>query len=210
MALKENDFVELDYTGFLKEGNAVFDTTIESVAKANQLKGAFKPVIVCLGKGHLLHGLEKKIIGKELGSYKISLSVDEAFGKKDAKKMNLVPTTNFHKQGINPQPGLPVQIDGMTGIVRAVNGGRTIVDFNHPLSGKEVVYEVKLHKIITDTASKVKSLVKAFIKQDVQVTVDKDDATVSMTQELPKPIADEFSKQIALLAGLKHITFLKA
>jgi len=210
MALKENDFVELDYTGILKEDNSVFDTTDASVAKQHNLKGDFKPVIVCLGKGHLLQGLEKKIIGKELGKHRIELSVDEAFGRKNAKLMNLIPTQNFFKQGIRPEPGMPVQIDGTMGTVRAVTGGRTIVDFNHPLAGKDVIYEVTLHKVVTDSAQKVKALVKSFINQDAQVSIDKDDASVSLKAELPKQIADELGKEVAKLAGVRHVNFLKA
>ncbi|EFK97351.1 peptidylprolyl isomerase FKBP-type, partial [sediment metagenome] len=48
------------------------------------------------------------------------------------------------KDSIRPMPGLPVNIDGMYGIIRTVAGGRVIVDFNHPLSGKEIVYNSKL------------------------------------------------------------------
>ncbi|HSU72678.1 MAG TPA: FKBP-type peptidyl-prolyl cis-trans isomerase [Candidatus Binatia bacterium] len=210
MAVKEHDFVELDYTGRLKDDSSIFDTTEEKVAKEHQLKGTFAKVTICLGKGHLLHGLEKKLIGKELGTHKIELKAEEAFGKKNAKLLNLIPTQNFIKQGIRPEPGMPVNIDGHMGTVRAVTGGRTIVDFNHPLSGKDVVYEVTLHKIITDPQQKVASLVKVLLNEEPKVTVLKDDVTVSLKEELPKPVADELAKEITATAGVKHVTFLKA
>lgn len=210
MSVKEHDFVELDYTGRLKEGNSVFDTTEERVARDNGMKGKFGRITICLGKGHLLKGLEKKLVGKELGTHHIELSADEAFGKKNGKLMNLIPTQNFIKQGIQPQPGMPVEIDGMMGTVRAVTGGRTIVDFNHPLAGKDVSYDVTLHKIITDAAQKVASLVKVLLNQEPQVTVAKDDVTVSLKEELPKQIADELAKEIVATAGVKHVAFLKA
>lgn len=210
MALKEHDFVELDYTGRLKEDKSIFDTTDEKVAKANGMKGSFGKITICLGKGHLLQGLEKKLIGKELGTHHIELSADEAFGKKNAKLMNLIPTQNFIKQGIQPQPGMPVQIDGMMGTIRAVTGGRTIVDFNHPLAGKDVSYDVTLHQVITDAGQKVASLVKVLLNQEPKVTVAKDDVTVSLKEELPKQIADELAKEISATAGVKHVQFLKA
>jgi FKBP-type peptidyl-prolyl cis-trans isomerase 2 len=210
MPLHENEFIELDYTGRVKDDNSIFDTTEEKIAKENALRGDFKPVTICLGKGHLLHGLEKKLVGKELGAHRIELKAEEAFGKKDAKLMVLVPTQNFIREGIQPQAGLPVNIDGRTGTIRAVTGGRTIVDFNHPLAGKEVIYDVNVRRIVTDPSHKVAALVKVILNVDSQVTVAKDDATVTLKEELPKPIADGMVKEITQLTGLKHVTFLKA
>ena len=45
MALKEHDFVKINYTAKLKDGS-IFDTTIESVAKENHLsEGSFGPQV---------------------------------------------------------------------------------------------------------------------------------------------------------------------
>jgi FKBP-type peptidyl-prolyl cis-trans isomerase SlyD len=210
MAVREHDFVELDYTGRLKDDKSIFDTTDEKVAEKEGLKGKFGKITICLGKGHLLKGLEKKLIGKELGTHSVSLTAEEAFGKKNAKLMNLIPTQNFIKQGVRPEPGMPVSIDGHMGTVRAVTGGRTIVDFNHPLAGKDVVYEVTMHKVVTDAAAKVTALVKVLLNEEPKVSIAKDDATVSLKEELPKPVADELAKEIVSAAGVKHVAFLKA
>ena len=212
MALKEHDFIELDYTGALKETKDVFDTTDAAVAKEHHLRNdaKFGAVTICLGKGYLLKGLETKLIGKETGKHHIELSPDDAFGRKNAKLIVLVPTQNFLKQGVQPQPGLPVNIDGTNGIIRTVTGGRTIVDFNHPLAGKEVIYDVAVHKVVTDTQTKVASIVKVLLGVPAAVTVTKDDAAIALKDELPKDAADALSKEIIATCGVKRVTFLKS
>ncbi|MBW2992804.1 peptidylprolyl isomerase [Candidatus Woesearchaeota archaeon] len=158
MPIKEKDFVEIEYNGMTKEENIVFDTTDENLAKETGLFNqnmAYGPVTVCIGTNAILKGLEDFLIGKEPGEYKVELSSEQAFGKKDAKLLKMIPTSVFRKANIDPVPGLQVNIDGAIGTIKTVTGGRSIVDFNHPLSGKDVVYEVKVNKIITDKKEKI-------------------------------------------------------
>ena len=63
-------------------------------------------------------------------------------GKKDVKKVQLVPLATFKEHKLNPHPGLQVDFDGKIGTVMRVSGGRVMVNFNHPLSGKEIIYEI--------------------------------------------------------------------
>ncbi len=162
MVIKKKDFVELEYTGKLKEGDQIFDTTSEDVAKKNNIfneKMNYGPIVICIGEGHLVKGLDEDIEGKETGKqYTVELEPEKAFGKKDPKMLKIVPTNIFKKQKINPFPGLQVNIDGLFGVIKSVSGGRTIVDFNHPFSSKEVVYDYKLNKMIDDKLDKVKHL----------------------------------------------------
>ena len=158
--IKNKDFVEVEYTGKIKEDNKVFDTTDEKTAKENNIfneKMAYGPIVVCIGEKQLLAGLDKHIEGKETGkSYDIELKAEEGFGKKDAKLLKMVPLRIFKEKGITPVPGLQISIDGLLGTIRTATAGRMIVDFNHPLSGKEIIYNVKINKIITDAKEKVK------------------------------------------------------
>ena len=140
--IKKNDFVEVDFTGKIKETGEIFDTTVKKVADENKLtdKADYKPVIVCVSQGHIFKKIENSLIGKEAGrKYKVELEPEESFGKKSAKLIRLVPTSAFRKQKINPVPGLGINIDNQLGIIRTVNGGRCMVDFNHPLSGKALI-----------------------------------------------------------------------
>ena len=73
--LKEKDFIELDYTGRIKETNQVFDTTEESIAKKENVynpNASYGPKVICLGQKQILPAIDKEIIGKK---------VNETFGK---------------------------------------------------------------------------------------------------------------------------------
>src|SRR3989338_8134574 len=95
--VKKHDFVEIEYTGRLKQDSSVFDTTEEKVARENGVydKDAdYSPLVICIGENNILKGLEEQIIGKETGKeYKFEISHENAFGRKDAKFIQLVPTS---------------------------------------------------------------------------------------------------------------------
>ena len=59
--INKKDFVEVEYTGSTKEDNLIFDTTSAEVAKENNIyaeKMQYGPVVVCIGEGQILEGLE--------------------------------------------------------------------------------------------------------------------------------------------------------
>lgn len=205
MQIQKNDFVELNYTGKLKDGDIIFDTTEESVANANQLgskNAQYSPVIVCVGQKQVVPGLDKFLEGKDRGKFTVELAPEEAFGKKDVKLISMVATNKFLQQKIRPVPGLQVNIDGIMGIIRSVNGGRTIVDFNHPLSGRRVLYDVTINRVVTDKKEKVEALARLAFGKNVPVAVEKDTAIIEFEQDLPKPVADEFEKKFKELTGV--------
>ena len=77
MAIKKGDFIEIEYTGRLKEEGFVFDTTDEKIAKEHDLynsKAAYGPLTICVGEHHVIHGLDEALIGKEKGSYEFIIS----------------------------------------------------------------------------------------------------------------------------------------
>lgn len=214
--LKKGDFVELDYTGILKDGNLVFDTTIAELAKKEDIfnpKMAYGPVRICIGQAQILSGLDAHLEGLEVGKESaITLQPEEAFGRKDGKLMKLVPTGIFKKQGINPVTGLQVNIDGAVGTIRTVTGGRTIVDFNHPFAGKEVIYKVSIRHMITDEREKVKSLCELALNQKpeaIDVSIKEGKATVSLKQEFPQQLLNLIRERITqVLEFIKDVEFV--
>ncbi|HLG23873.1 MAG TPA: peptidylprolyl isomerase [Candidatus Nanoarchaeia archaeon] len=210
-AIKKNDFVELEYTGRIQEDNSIFDTTVEAVAKENKIykKGEkYSPIIVCIGKHMMMPSLEEALIGKEIGkSYEVKLEAERAFGKKDGKLIQMIPTNKFLQQKINPIPGLSLNIDGNFGVIKTVSGGRCLVDFNHPLSGKDVVYSVKVNKIVSDSKEKLNSLANLYLGH-AHVEVNGDIGTVKIHQKLPKELEDEFNKEVtSVIPELKSVSF---
>ncbi|MFC1686928.1 peptidylprolyl isomerase [Nanoarchaeota archaeon] len=209
-----NDFIEVEYTGKFADGT-IFDTTNQEVAQKNNIfspEMKNKPVIICVGEKQLILGLDDALLGKEVGKeYTIDLKPEEAFGKRDIKKIRLVPLAEFKKRRIDPRPGMQIDMDGEVGIIKNASGGRIIVNFNHPFSGKEVVYEIKINKKITDKKEKLTSYLEISLNSDNFKTDIKDDkATISLPVELPEIVQEEFSKKLKEIIGLKDIVFKKA
>jgi FKBP-type peptidyl-prolyl cis-trans isomerase 2 len=213
--VKKGDFVEIDYTGVLKDLGMVFDTTSQDIAKKEDVfdpKMAYAPISICVGQGQILQGLDSHLEGLEIGKEKeILLPPEDAFGKKDAKLMKLVPTMAFKKQGFAPVAGLQVNIDGSVGIIRTVSGGRTIVDFNHPFAGKEVIYKVTVKRILTDDKDKVMALVELALNQkrdSIKIDMTDGNATITVKRMFPKELFDLLEKRItSLLPQVKKAEF---
>lgn len=164
MAVKEGDFIKLEFTGRTKETGEVFDTTIEEVAEEAGIKvekKTYGPIPVIIGGGHLLKGLDEAVVGMEEGEKKtVELPPEEAFGERDSKLIQLIPMKEFKKQGIKPYVGMPLTVENHNGRIQSVTGGRVRVDFNHELAGKTLEYEVEIKEITTDDLEKIKSMIK--------------------------------------------------
>jgi len=211
--VKKGDFLEIEYTGIMKEEGIVFDTTDLEVAKANELyneKANYDPIIICLGQGHLLKGLEEELEGKEIGKdLTIELSPEKAFGKKDVKFIKMIPYSVFRKQQIEPQPGMQVNVDGAIGMVKTAAGGRCLVDFNHPLSGREVIYKVKINKIITDDKEKIKSVLALSLNLETDIEIKENNAKIKIKKEIPKEIQENVIKNLKeLIPSVKTFDFV--
>jgi len=201
--IKKGDFIELDYTARIKSNDLVFDTTIEADAKKHNLhaKGAiYKPLIIKVGEGQLVRGLDEFVIDKVPGTYTVDLVPEQAFGKKNAKLLRLVSIKEFHKNEIQPVPGLEVELDGHRGIVRTISGGRVIVDFNHPLSSQDIIYDVVIRTIVTDPKTKVEAALEVFRIPFEKVTFENGKATVEFKTKIPADVGG------TIAAELKKIT----
>lgn len=213
--VKEKDFVKVDYTGKLSDGT-VFDTTKEKVARENNLfsgKIDYTPVTVCVGEKQIISGLDEQLEGKEIGKeYIVTLPPEKAFGKRDIKKMRIVPAGTFREHKIAPQPGLQIDIDGQMGTITRVSGGRIIVNFNHPLAGKEITYAFKIHEKVTDTKEKLTSFLHSTLKipeNNIKAEVKEDKATITLPMEFPLQITTMLAQKLVELTGLKDVLFQK-
>lgn len=210
--ISKKDFIEIEYTGKLKDDNIVFDTTDKKVAEENKIydeKVNYGPVTICVGEAQIVAGLDKALEGKETEkNYVFNLMPNEAFGEKNAKLMKLVPLNMFRKQGIQAFVGLQVNIDNVIGTIRTITGGRVIVDFNHPLSGRELVYTVKVNKIVADKKEQLASLLKMLGIKDPKIEINDDKAAIEIEQKLPKEAKDELAKKLKETVEIKEIEFI--
>jgi FKBP-type peptidyl-prolyl cis-trans isomerase 2 len=212
-AIREGDFVEVEYTGKIVGDNAVFDTTFEETARKSGIydeHSKYGPVRICVGKRHVIAGLDQSIVGRNLNSkYTVRISPKDAFGEKNARMIQLIATNKFRQQGIAPMPGLRVNMDGVMGTIKTVSGGRTIVDFNHPLAGKELEYEITATRIVTDVREKVAALLEVLgVMMDSEIVADK--LTLKTDADLSKEVQETLIKAITeSVREIKTVVFEK-
>jgi FKBP-type peptidyl-prolyl cis-trans isomerase SlyD len=211
--IKKDDFIEIEYTGMTQEDNFIFDTTDEKTAKDNMLHNPqikYGSLIICVGERQLIKGLDDQIIGKEVGQeYEVTVLAEDAFGKKQAKHIQLVNTSKFKKQNINPVPGMQVTVDDTVGTVKTVTGGRTLVDFNHPLASKDLLYKIKINKLITDDKVKAESFLKVmFGQKNVDVDLKEGTLTIKTKIKLPDEVTKKLNEKIkSLVNSVKKIEY---
>ena len=201
--------------GNLTDGT-VFDITQKSVSESSGLHAhdkVFAPAVVCIGERQLLPGLDDALVDKEMGKeYSVTLPPEKTFGKKDIKKMKIVPMNAFKEHKVQPHPGLQIDMDGERGVITQISGGRVIVNFNNPLAGREIVYDFKVNKKITDQKEQaIIYLHNSFgiPKDKVNVEIKEQKATVELPFEFPAQILELLSKKMIDLVKLKEVKFTK-
>lgn len=197
------DFIELDFIARIKSSNKIFDLTKRDVAKKEgifQEDREYKPLVVCLGAGHLLKGLDRALEAREIGKeINIEVQPEDAFGRKNPKLMQLTTTKQFKDKGVTPVPGLQLAIDGAIATIRSVSGGRVIIDFNHPLAGKTLKYWVKINKKVTDTEQKIASIVSLLTglgEADYSINITDKNINIDIQKDTPKETLEAIKKQI--------------
>ena len=136
--VEKNKVVKFHYTLKDKETGEILDSS--------QQYG--EPLSVLIGANNIIPGLERQMEGMEVGEKKtIEVKAEEAYGAKDENLVQKVPREYF--QGIELQKGMPLQAQTPEGqiinlIVVDFNDKEVIVDMNHPLAGKDLVFDVEI------------------------------------------------------------------
>jgi len=163
LPVKSGDFILANYTLKVKETGETVGTTLESVAKEKKLyhgEEHYEPFFIVVGEGWVPKGLDEVLTNLEIGkATTIELPPDKGYGVRDPKKVRLVPLRKFAAEGVTPVPGLQVNMDGKSALIRSVGAGRVQVDYNHPFAGKTLIYDITLEKVIEAEDEKVRNLV---------------------------------------------------
>jgi len=138
---KSGDTVRIHYTGTLSDGTQ-FDSS----------EGR-DPLEFTLGGGQVIPGLEREIFGMKVGDKKTVTAVaDEAYGQPNPSAMQEVPRAT-----IPPEIELVVggQLQAMTQdgqqisvTIVAITDEIVTMDANHPLAGKDLIFDVELLEIV--------------------------------------------------------------
>lgn len=207
MVLQKKDFIEVEFTGKIKDGG-IFDSNIKEDLKQLNPNETPKPLVFCLGEGMFLKGIDDFLIGKEIGDYTIELSPENAFGPRVSEFVQMVPSKVFREQQLNPFPGAVFNFDGRIAKVLSVSGGRIMVDFNHPLAGKNVVYTIKVLRKIEDLTEKVKSFIEFLFRREMKFSVVDKKIIIEVEKNLSKFVEmfkDKFKDVLGLELEIKEI-----
>ena len=205
MQLKKSDFIELEFTGRLKDGG-IFDSNIkEDLEKLhsehnNQIEA--KPFILCLGENMFLKAIEDFLTDKEIGEYEIKLPPEKAFGIRDSRLIMRIPIKIFKEQKINPVQGEVFNFDGRFAKILTVSGGRVMDDFNNPLAGKEVIYKLKVTRKVEDINEKIKALINFLFRKNLDFEI-KDRKIFLYIEEPIKKFAEMFKDKFNELFKLE-------
>lgn len=109
-----------------------------------------KPAKCVIGDGNLLPGFENALRGMKAGDdAQIRLAAIDAFGEHRKENVQLIEKTRF--SAIDLEPGLLVSFAGpageLPGTVLKVLDNHVQVDFNHPLAGRSIVFDVSILKL---------------------------------------------------------------
>ena len=160
--MKAGDFIYISYVGRIKDTKEVFDLTREDVAKKENVfnpKFKYGPVPVIVDEKFVLPGLNDALKGMKIGDKKtVEILPEKGFGQRNPQLIKLFQESMFKERDQDPKPGAFVTINNARGRITSIDGGRVKVDFNHPLAGKTLEYELEVVGEIKENVEKIKAV----------------------------------------------------
>jgi FKBP-type peptidyl-prolyl cis-trans isomerase 2 len=136
--IENGKIVSVHYTGKLTDGE-MFDSS----------EGR-DPLKFQMGSGQLIPGFEKALVGKSVGDkVTVNIPAEEAYG---AIREDLIVSVPMNQMPGPVEIGQSLQAQGDNGqsfnvTVKEVNEENVIIDGNHPLAGKELVFDIEVVEI---------------------------------------------------------------
>lgn len=131
-----NSTVSVNYTGRLEDGT-VFDSS---------LNPGREPLSATLGQGSLIPGFENGLIGMSEGETKtINIPCVDAYGEVNEQLVAEVPKDRVPE---NIEVGQMLQTMTQQGpmnvVVKEVKDDVVVLDANHPLAGKDLIFDLEV------------------------------------------------------------------
>jgi FKBP-type peptidyl-prolyl cis-trans isomerase 2 len=212
--MQSGDFIKIWYIGRVENGD-IFDLTDEDTAKKEGIynpKIRYTPVPIILGANFVIPGLEKALLEMKVGDKKtVSVEPKDAFGDRDPKMVRVVPKSAF-KETV-PKQGMIVDFSGIKGRIQSVSAGRVMVDFNNPLAGKKLNYEVEIKEKI-DAPKDQAGAIFEFLGIE-NAGIDIKDETVEITNvKLPRDLKERISTliidNVKAASKIKTVCFIES
>ena len=216
--MKPGDFVEVDYVGKIQKTGKIFDLTLEDVAKEENVynpKSKYGSVVFIVGANFIMKGLDEALQSMSIGEKKhVIVTPDKAFGERNEEMVRLIPIARFKEQNLDPVPGAEINLGVMKGIIKTVSGGRVKVDFNHPLAGKTLEYDIEIKSKVDDKERKIKSVVNYFTGldyQDIETEIKEPTVDIEIKKqiEMTRPVKGVISDTVMKWCDLKKVRFVE-
>jgi FKBP-type peptidyl-prolyl cis-trans isomerase 2 len=137
--IQAGSMVGLEYTLTLEDGTKVDSNVGGEALRLEQ------------GSGQIVPGLDKELIGMTVGESKqVTVTPDQAYGQVDPAAFSEIPVSELPEDGREPGTVLMTRDpQGNTRRLRVhkVEGEKVTLDFNHPLAGKTLTFDVTIREI---------------------------------------------------------------
>ena len=106
------------------------------------------PATFCVGDGNLLPGFEQALFGLKAGDKRsLPISPEQGFGQPNPQNVQVMPRSQFTDMPLSE--GLLIIFQDaakgeLPGVVKAFDEQQVSIDFNHPLAGKPIRFEVEI------------------------------------------------------------------
>lgn len=112
-----------------------------------------EPATFVVGDGNLLPGFEKSIFGLKAGDKRsVVLDAEQAFGPYNDDNLQRMHRSKFNDDMVL-EPGVMISFADkskaeLPGVVKSVEGEHVVIDFNHPLAGRDMTFEVEIINVV--------------------------------------------------------------
>jgi FKBP-type peptidyl-prolyl cis-trans isomerase SlpA len=126
-----------------------FELRLPSGEVVDSTRNREVPAQLKLGDGNLPAPFEGRLVGLSVGDRKtFTLQADEAFGQPNPDNCQHLPRSRFDRD-MPLSEGLVISFEApggghLPGVVKAWDDQRVTVDFNHPLAGSDVIFDVEI------------------------------------------------------------------
>jgi FKBP-type peptidyl-prolyl cis-trans isomerase 2 len=198
--VEEGSLIYVDYIGRTKNDGKVFDLTIEEVAKNEGLyrdDDRYEPILVSVGSNWLLEAIEEELIGMKVDQTKtIDIPPERGAGKRDPSLIKMIAKAKLEKQGARIAIGEKITFGREQGVITQILGRTARVDFNPPMAGKTLTFDVTVKGIVSAPDEKVFAVLKRRIP-----AIPKDKYTVSVQS---KAVTIGFPMESRYIEGIQY------
>jgi len=128
-----------------------------SLEDKTELESSFgdEPLEFTMGEDMLTEGMELSLLDLKTGDKQsITLTPEQTYGHRDPDNIHSLAPADFPKD-ISPERGQVIAFDTpagdeINGVVLEVTNEKISVDFNHPLAGNNLIFEVEILKVSND------------------------------------------------------------